>query len=232
MPCAPVARRARAGPDDDHSLPVRAGQGRGDKAPGPRDGRQGARDLNRLKTLRCGMGACGGKTCQSLDPEDLAGRRASIRPRSCPLPRGRWLPRSALALLAGESAGAAADDGQPYDVIIIGAGSVGPADGLLPRPGEGQGAGASTGCRRRARARTRPRSAASARPIPIPPKIQTCHLSLEVFATGRSEYGDDIHFRRGGYCFPVYEEEHERSLKTCWSIQKQHGLNIDWLDGR
>jgi NADPH-dependent 2,4-dienoyl-CoA reductase/sulfur reductase-like enzyme/Fe-S-cluster-containing hydrogenase component 2/bacterioferritin-associated ferredoxin len=28
--------------------------------------RQGIRDLNQLKILRCGMGACGGKTCQSL----------------------------------------------------------------------------------------------------------------------------------------------------------------------
>jgi len=28
--------------------------------------RQGVRDLNQLKSLRCGMGSCGGKTCQSL----------------------------------------------------------------------------------------------------------------------------------------------------------------------
>jgi sarcosine oxidase subunit alpha len=28
--------------------------------------RSGVRDLNQLKVLRCGMGACGGKTCQSL----------------------------------------------------------------------------------------------------------------------------------------------------------------------
>jgi NADPH-dependent 2,4-dienoyl-CoA reductase/sulfur reductase-like enzyme/Fe-S-cluster-containing hydrogenase component 2 len=28
--------------------------------------RQGVRDLNQLKVLRCGMGACGGKTCQAL----------------------------------------------------------------------------------------------------------------------------------------------------------------------
>jgi ferredoxin len=45
--------------------------------------RQGARDLNQLKVLRCGMGACGGKTCQSLiqklfrdegiDPADVVG---------------------------------------------------------------------------------------------------------------------------------------------------------------
>jgi NADPH-dependent 2,4-dienoyl-CoA reductase/sulfur reductase-like enzyme/Fe-S-cluster-containing hydrogenase component 2/bacterioferritin-associated ferredoxin len=28
--------------------------------------KQGVRDLNQLKNLRCGMGACGGKTCQSL----------------------------------------------------------------------------------------------------------------------------------------------------------------------
>jgi len=28
--------------------------------------RRGIRDMNQLKVLRCGMGACGGKTCQSL----------------------------------------------------------------------------------------------------------------------------------------------------------------------
>jgi sarcosine oxidase subunit alpha len=28
--------------------------------------RQGVKDMNQLKVLRCGMGACGGKTCQSL----------------------------------------------------------------------------------------------------------------------------------------------------------------------
>jgi NAD(P)H-nitrite reductase large subunit len=28
--------------------------------------RRGVTDLNQLKMLRCGMGACGGKTCQSL----------------------------------------------------------------------------------------------------------------------------------------------------------------------
>jgi ferredoxin len=28
--------------------------------------RAGVRDLNQLKVLRCGMGACGGKTCQTL----------------------------------------------------------------------------------------------------------------------------------------------------------------------
>jgi malic enzyme len=27
---------------------------------------QGGKDMNQVKVLRCGMGACGGKTCQSL----------------------------------------------------------------------------------------------------------------------------------------------------------------------
>jgi bacterioferritin-associated ferredoxin len=45
--------------------------------------RGGVRDLNQLKSLRCGMGACGGKTCESLllglfreegiDPRDVIG---------------------------------------------------------------------------------------------------------------------------------------------------------------
>jgi sarcosine oxidase subunit beta len=117
-----------------------------------------------------------------------------------------------------------------YDVIIIGAGSVGLPTALflaaervrvlvldeLASVGQGQNKAAIGGVRAT---------------HSDPAKIQTCHLSLGVFAGWQAQYGDDIHFRRGGYCFPVYEEQHERSLKDLLVIQKRHGLNIDWLDG-
>lgn len=117
-----------------------------------------------------------------------------------------------------------------YDVVVIGAGSVGLPTAFflaaekvrvlvidhLRSPGQGQNKAAIGGVRAT---------------HSDPAKIQTCHLSLGVFAGWQSQYGDDIHFRRGGYCFPVYEEEHERALRALLVTQKQHGLNIDWLDG-
>lgn len=115
-----------------------------------------------------------------------------------------------------------------FDVIIVGAGSVGLPTALflarervrvlvideLPSHGQGQNKAAIGGVRAT---------------HSDPAKIQTCQLSLEVFAHWRDEYGDDIHFLRGGYCFPVYEEDHEWSLKNLLVIQKKHGLTIDWL---
>lgn len=117
-----------------------------------------------------------------------------------------------------------------YDVIIIGAGSVGLPTAFflaaekvrvlvvdrLASPGQGQNKAAIGGVRAT---------------HSDPAKIQTCHLSLGVLACWRQRYGDDIHFQRGGYCFPAYSEQHERGLKDLLAVQKRHGLNIDWVDG-
>jgi sarcosine oxidase subunit beta len=116
-----------------------------------------------------------------------------------------------------------------YDVIIIGAGSVGLPTAVflakeriktlvideLPSPGQGQNKAAIGGVRAT---------------HSDPAKIQTCQLSLDVFSRWQEEYGDDIHFKRGGYTFPVYDEERARDLKSLLVTQKQYGLNIDWLD--
>ena len=115
-----------------------------------------------------------------------------------------------------------------YDVIIIGAGSVGlPTAFFLARekvkvlvidelssPGQGQNKSAIGGVRAT---------------HSDPAKIQTCQLSLKVFSRWKEEYGDDINYNQGGYCFPVYEKEHEKSLKELLILQKKYGLNIDWL---
>ena len=116
-----------------------------------------------------------------------------------------------------------------YDVVIIGSGSVGlPTACFLarekvkvlviddrPSPGQGQNKTAIGGVRAT---------------HSDPAKIQTCQLSLEVLGTWQDIYGDDMHFQRGGYCFPVYEEGHEKALKDLLIIQKEYGLNIDWVD--
>ena len=116
-----------------------------------------------------------------------------------------------------------------YDVIVIGAGSVGLPTSLFlakeklkvlvldlyPSVGQGQNKCAIGGVRAT---------------HSDPAKIQTCLKSLEVFATWKDEYGDDIDFERGGYTFPVYTESDAANLKVLLDTQKQYGLNIDWLD--
>jgi sarcosine oxidase subunit beta len=116
-----------------------------------------------------------------------------------------------------------------YDVIIIGAGSVGLPSACflakeklrvlvideLPSPGQGQNKSAIGGVRAT---------------HSDPAKIQTCQLSLGVFSTWQHIYGDDIHFQQGGYCFPAYTEKDERDLKDLLVIQKQYGLDINWLE--
>jgi sarcosine oxidase subunit beta len=116
-----------------------------------------------------------------------------------------------------------------YDVIVVGAGSVGLPTALflarskvkvlvleeLASPGQGQNKAAIGGVRAT---------------HSDPGKIQVCQSSLEIFSRWTDEYGDDIHFKRGGYCFPVYDEAHERSLKELLETQKKYGLDIDWLD--
>lgn len=116
-----------------------------------------------------------------------------------------------------------------YDVIIIGAGSVGvptamelAGEGLSvlvldknPSPGQGQNKAAIGGIRAT---------------FSDPGKIQVCLDSLEVLSTWKEKHGDDIGWQQGGYCFPVYSEEMEKQLKELLKIQKKYGLNIDWVD--
>jgi sarcosine oxidase subunit beta len=115
-----------------------------------------------------------------------------------------------------------------YDVIIIGAGSVGLPTACflaeakarvlvideLPSSGQGQNKAAIGGVRAT---------------HSDPAKIQTCQVSLDVFSTWQDRYGDDIHFQRGGYCFPVYEESDEETLKELLTLQHRFGLEIDWV---
>ena len=103
--------------------------------------------------------------------------------------------------------------GKTYDVIVIGAGSVGcPAAYFLARrgasvlvldslssPGQGQNKAAIGGVRAT---------------HSDPAKIRLCLQSLEIFSSWEQEHGTDIGWIRGGYCFPVYREEDETALKT------------------
>jgi len=116
-----------------------------------------------------------------------------------------------------------------YDVIIIGAGSVGnptayflSESGLrvlvvdeLASSGQGQNKSAIGGVRAT---------------HSDPAKIQICLQSLEIFSSWMEKTGTNIGWKKGGYCFPVFREKEEKILKSILPTQKRHGLNIDWID--
>lgn len=119
--------------------------------------------------------------------------------------------------------------GPSYDVIIIGAGSIGtPAafslakEGLKvlvidrnPSPGQSSNKRAIGGLRAT---------------HSDPAKIKLCRRSLEIFSRWKETYGDEIEWYQGGYCFVAYRENEERTLKEVLPLQKKYGLKIDWLE--
>ncbi|MBE0713362.1 MAG: FAD-binding oxidoreductase [Candidatus Aminicenantes bacterium] len=118
-----------------------------------------------------------------------------------------------------------------YDVVIVGAGSVGAPAALsmaeaglrvlvidqYPSVGQGSNKRAIGGLRAT---------------HSDPAKIRVCLRSLEIFSTWEERFGDKIEWRKGGYSFVAYRGEEERTLKELLLIQKTYGLNIDWLDAR
>ena len=117
---------------------------------------------------------------------------------------------------------------ESYDAIVVGAGSVGlPSayyladEGLrvcviekLPSVGQGQNKSAIGGARAT---------------HSDPAKIRLCQESLKVFSSWKDEFGDDVGWKKGGYCFPVYRESEEKTLKGILPVQRKFDLNIDWV---
>lgn len=115
-----------------------------------------------------------------------------------------------------------------FDIIVIGAGSVGVPIALylaekkfsvlviesLASPGQGQNKKAIGGIRA-----THSDKA----------KIHISLESIDIFSTWKEIYGDDIEWRSNGYSFPAYTDAHEQLLKDLLKIQKSYGLNIDWI---
>ena len=118
---------------------------------------------------------------------------------------------------------------QTYDVVVIGAGSIGvPAAWAMARsgfkvlvvdklasPGQGSNKAAIGGIR-----------AAHSEPA----KIRICLRSCEIASTWHSTYGDDIEWTTGGYSFVAYRQRELGILKGLLETQKAQGLNIDWLE--
>src|SRR5512146_1972656 len=116
-----------------------------------------------------------------------------------------------------------------YDVIIIGAGSIGaPAAFYLvnaglkvlvvdsvPSVGQGSNKKAIGGIRAT---------------HSDPAKVRLCLRSIEIFKTWKEIYGDEIEWVQGGYSFVAYREQEQQALKAVAVTQRGLGLNISWLD--
>lgn len=115
-----------------------------------------------------------------------------------------------------------------YDLIVVGAGSIGVPVALefakngasvlvidaLASPGQGQDKKAIGGVRATHSEKS---------------KIKICQRSIAVFSQWKEMCGQDIHWKSNGYSYPAYREEHERLLKDVMKVQKEFGLNIEWL---
>ena len=116
-----------------------------------------------------------------------------------------------------------------YDVIIIGAGSVGVPtalatanDGLktlvidsLPSVGQADNKHAIGGIRA-----THSHKG----------KIWLCQRSIEIFSTWEDKFGDDIWWNQGGYTFLAFTENDKKLLQETVQLQKSYGLNINYVD--
>lgn len=117
----------------------------------------------------------------------------------------------------------------PYDVIIIGAGSIGtPTAWMMAEAGlrvlvlDGN-ASVGQGSNKKAIGGIRATHS-------DPAKIRLSMRSLDIFSTWQETYGDDIEWVEGGYTFVAYREKEEKTLKDLLKVQKSYGLNIDWYD--
>ncbi len=116
-----------------------------------------------------------------------------------------------------------------FDAVIIGSGSVGtPAAFFLaeagirtlvvdrfPSPGQGSNKSAIGGLRAT---------------HSDPAKIRLCLRSLDIISGWKDRFGEDLEWRKGGYCYVAYRKEEESVLKNLLTIQQSYGLNISWLD--
>lgn len=62
-----------------------------------------------------------------------------------------------------------------------------------------------------------------------PSKAWLCQRSLQIFSTWKEQYGDEVEWKKGGYVYAVYREEDKTTLNNLLIRQKAWKMNIDWL---
>ncbi len=116
-----------------------------------------------------------------------------------------------------------------YDVIIIGAGSIGvPSAYFLSKAGLKVlvlDSLASVGQASNKHAIGGIRATHS-----DPAKINLGKRSLDIFSTWQELHGDDIEWHQGGYSFVAYDDENARVLQDLTLWQQKQDLKISWVD--
>jgi sarcosine oxidase subunit beta len=116
-----------------------------------------------------------------------------------------------------------------FDVVVVGAGSVGlPLSWQLAEKGLNvavvdEEASWGRGQNRAAIGGVRATHSDAA-------KIRICLESIEIFSTLQSQYGFDVEWRPGGYLYVAYDAETESQFRSLLEKQKVAGLNIDWVN--
>lgn len=115
-----------------------------------------------------------------------------------------------------------------YDIIIVGAGSVG-----LPLAWKLSESGFKTAVIEREFSFSQGQNKAAIGGIRATHsegcKIALCHASLQVLSSWQDTYGDDISWTQGGYLYPAYTEATETILKDLLKVQTSFNLNISWI---
>ena len=123
----------------------------------------------------------------------------------------------------------ASGDLNTYDVIIIGAGSIGlPTAYFLSSSGLNvlvidQFASAGQGSNKHAIGGIRATHS-------DPAKIHLGKRSLEVFSSWKNWTGDDIEWHQGAYSFVAYDPADAEFLRNLVAEQQKSGLNIEWIN--
>lgn len=120
---------------------------------------------------------------------------------------------------------------QIYDVIVIGAGSVGtPSAYYLAQSGLKvlvieSVASVGQGSNKRAIGGIRATHS-------DPAKIALCSRSLEIFSTFKEVFGDDIEWDQCGYSYVAYTPREEKILKDLIPVHKKAGIRNEWYDAK
>jgi sarcosine oxidase, subunit beta len=115
-----------------------------------------------------------------------------------------------------------------YDLVIVGAGSVGVPTSLAcargglsvlvldyrPSPGQGENKKAIGGVRATHSDKG---------------KVFVCARSIQIFSNWLEETGDDILWAANGYSYPAYRENEEKTLKSAMGLQIKSGAVVRWL---
>ncbi|HRS51189.1 MAG TPA: FAD-binding oxidoreductase [Candidatus Marinimicrobia bacterium] len=118
---------------------------------------------------------------------------------------------------------------EKYDVVIIGAGSIGtPLSYYLAQRGLRvivleQLASVGRGQNRAAIGGIRATHSDST-------KARVCQRTIEIISQFKTEFATEVDWINGGYLYPIYDEKNEAEFKNLIQFQKSMGLKVDWIN--